>query len=98
MIEDLYTDVYQITSLMDQAKEVKNPLKFLKEKLVQKDEELFENGWKDKFQKIEKDLKNQKEKVIPKEMQAIYRQPAVLMNQLFQYFFLLGSYAFPTDG
>lgn len=92
MIEDFYADINQLSAVMDEVRELENSLKFLTEKLVQKDEALFKNSWKDKINTIEKDLKTQKEKVAPKEVQGIYRQPAILLNQLFN----ISSYLYHT--
>ncbi len=87
MIEDFYAEIIKLTAAMDEVRDMEKSIKFLKEKLSQKEEALFKE-WNKKINSIEKQLKNQKEKVIPRKVQGIYRQPDVLMNQ----FWNIGSY------
>ena len=97
MILDFYNEINKLTAAMDEVRGIESSLKFLKEKLSQKDEALYQQ-WKEKITTIEKELTYQKEKVLQKKAQGIYRQPDVLSNQLWNIRSYLGhTLSAPTD-
>ncbi|MEO1260250.1 MAG: hypothetical protein AAFZ15_15755 [Bacteroidota bacterium] len=87
MIEDFYGEINKLTAALDEVRNLEQSIQFLKEKINQK-EGTVKHEWNKKIMNFEKELKKQKEKVLPKKVQGIYRRPEVLANQLWN----IGSY------
>ncbi|RMG80216.1 MAG: hypothetical protein D6714_15090 [Bacteroidetes bacterium] len=75
-------EVEQLTGVMDEIREMRADLNFLKKKL-KSEQDTFPADLKTRIESVEKQLKGFEEQVLGKQVQGIYRKPEVLVNQLY---------------